>query len=436
MPTTFLGKKNDALNPDVRGDAITGERYYSRRWFEAEDKHLWEKTWHIAGMAAELEEEGDYVSYNIGTESLVAVKQKDGSVKAFFNACLHRGNRLVVSDSGALNNLTCSYHGWVWGLDGVLSRIQDVEDAVLGNPCGKMKLTEIKCEEYLGFIWVHMDLEAPTVRDWMGPIADQLETYQMEKMTRVMYLTAEVDCNWKIIRDNFNEAYHVPTLHPELATFIDDDYTDTVFEMYENGHNRMVMKGVQPSSRSSHSDMVQAPLSDVLSFWELDPTKYEGKTADARTAVQQQKRKLGKSKGYEFFDTLDDSQLTDYYHFTFFPNLTLTMGPDGFQVLRSDPHPTNPEKCIFDHWYMAPKIAGQDQVMTPNGMMPFTEAERKWCNYPEDSLGEVADQDLSIILGQQKGLHSRGFKGGVMLHQEKRVQRFHELLNDAVGIHD
>ncbi|MBL4613049.1 MAG: aromatic ring-hydroxylating dioxygenase subunit alpha [Emcibacter sp.] len=436
MSKTFLGHKVAAYDPQVRGDAITGERYYSKRWLEAEDKDLWSKTWHVAGMAADLEETGDYISYNIGTDSIVALRQEDGTVKAFFNACIHRGNRLVWSDIGAVKQLACSYHGWKFGIDGMLNEVQDAEDFPNGDPCGKLKLVEISCEEYLGFIWVHMDKDATPVREWMGPIAEQLESYGMENMTRVMCISSEVDCNWKIIRDNFNEAYHIPTLHPGIATFIDDDYTDTVFEMYENGHNRMVMKGVQPSARSDKSDMVQAPLSDILTFWELNPADYEGKTAQARIAVQQQKRKLGKMKGYHYFDPLSDSQLTDYYHYTFFPNLTLTMGPDGFQVLRSDPHPTDPEKCIFEHWYMVPHIEGQDEVMTPIGLLPFEAADRDWRTYPDQTLGEVADQDLSVILGQQKGLHSRGYTGGVLTHQEKRVQRFHELLNDTVNIHD
>ena len=433
---TFLGPKVEALDPPVRGDAITGERYYSKRWMEAEFEHLWPKTWHVAGMAADLEEAGDYIIYNIGPESIFAVRQKDGSVKAFFNACRHRGNRLVWTELGSASKITCSYHGWEWGLDGMLEKVQDDADFSSGSPCGKLRLIEVACEEYLGFVWVHFDKNAASVKEWMGPISEQLESYDMHKMTRVMYRSAEIDCNWKIIRDNFNEAYHVPTLHPELATFIDDDYTDTVFEMYDNNHNRMVMKGVQPSSRSPQSDIVQSPLEDLLKFWELDPAEYEGRTAEARLAVQKQKRRLGKAKGYHYFDKLTDSQLTDYYHYTFFPNLTLTMGPDGFQVLRSDPHPADPERCIFDHWYMMPEVDGMTDVETPVGIVPFERAERMWCTYPEDTLGAVADQDLSVAVGQQKGLHSRGYTGGYLADQEKRVQRFHEILNDIVGIHD
>jgi hypothetical protein len=82
-----------------------------------------------------------------------------------------------------------------------------------------------------------------------------------------------------------------------------------------------------------------------------------------------------------------------------------------------------------------PEVPGRTSVITPVGEVPFEPAERKVVVYGEESLGYVADQDMSVAVGQQKGLHSRGFTGGMLTYQEKRIQRFHELLNDACGIH-
>lgn len=428
---TFMGQTPVELDPPVRGDPITGERYYSQAWMRAEWERVWTRVWHIGGMAADLEEPGDYVVHRLMKESVVMIRQHDGSVKAFFNACKHRGNRLALGDFGVGNGLTCSYHGWHWGIDGTLEAVQDVSDFPQGNPCGKLRLNEIPCETWGGFIWFNMDAQARPLRDWLGFVVDQLAPYNMDMMTRVVALTAEVDCNWKIIRDNFNEAYHIPTLHPEIATHIDDDHADTVFEMYPNGHNRMVMKGGCPTGRLL-SDVVQAPLDDILRFWELDPAEFAGRPSAARLALQKQRRALASLKGYRHYADLSDSQLTDYYHYTLFPNVTFTMAPDGFQVLRSEPHPTDPEKCIFDHWYMAHPIVGRDSVDGPTGTVPFEKAERIVCRHGDRTLGAVADQDLSVAVSQQLGLHSRGFEGGYLADQEKRVQRFHEILNDHI----
>ncbi|WP_321390496.1 aromatic ring-hydroxylating dioxygenase subunit alpha [Emcibacter sp.] len=431
----FFGETPAELDPPVRGDKISGERYYSKEWMKAEWKHVFGKVWHVGGLVSELEEPGDWVSHNLGRDSFIMVLQEDGSIKAFYNACIHRGNRLVWSDLGAGDRITCSYHGWQFGNDGTLLRVQDEKDFPGGSPCGKAKLTEIKCDTWGGFIWFTMDLDAKPLLEWLVPYPELLASYQMEKMTRVLYMTAEIPCNWKIIRDNFNESYHLPTLHPELAPFIDDEYTDTVFEMYPNGHNRMVMKGCHPSQRLDLPDNMQPPLDDVLRMWDLDPKDFEGRATEARTAIQKAMRKLGPERGFHYFDTLTDSQLTDYHHCTFWPNFSLTMGPEGFQVLRSEPHPTDPEKCIFDHWYFMHEVKGRDMVETPLGQLPFEAAERQVVKFGETSLGFVADQDMSIAVGQQQGLHSAGYKGGMLTNQEKRIQRFHEMLNDACGIH-
>ena len=108
-----------------------------------------------------------------------------------------------------------------------------------------------------------------------------------------------------------------------MATFIDDDYTDTSFEMYRSGHNRMVQKGCQPSGRLDLPDVLEAPLDDILKEWELDPQEFRGRAREARLALQRQKRRLGKLRGFRHHDTMTDSQLTDYYHHTLWPNVTL-----------------------------------------------------------------------------------------------------------------
>ncbi len=430
---TFMGKRLAEYDPPIRGDAITGDRYYAKEWMDKEWNGLWTRIWHVGGLMNDLQEPGDYLVHNFMRESVIMILQDDGSVRAFYNACRHRGNRLVWSEIGGGDVVTCSYHGWQWGKDGVLVHAQDAEDFPGGNPCGKVKLVEIRCATWGGFAWYNMDQGCKPLEEWLAPLPDQLKNYQMETMKRVLYVEAVIDCNWKIIRDNFNESYHLPTLHPELATFIDDDYTDTSFEMYPSGHNRMVQKGCQPSGRLDLPDAVEPDLAAVLADWGLDPTLFQGRAREARLALQQQKRTLGKERGFRHHDTMTDSQLTDYYHYTLWPNLTLTMSPDGFQVLRSEPHPTDPEKCIFQHWYLMPPVEGRHEVVTPVGTVPYGDNEKEIVIYGEKSLGFVADQDMSIAIGQQQGLHSRGYTGGVISGQEKRIQRFHELLNDAVG---
>ena len=97
---TFLGRKIAEYDPPVRGDAITGARYYSKDWAQQEWDRVWTRVWHIGGMAADLVQTGDYITHNLVRESVVMMKQQDGSVRAFFNACKHRGYRLAWNEVG------------------------------------------------------------------------------------------------------------------------------------------------------------------------------------------------------------------------------------------------------------------------------------------------------------------------------------------------
>jgi phenylpropionate dioxygenase-like ring-hydroxylating dioxygenase large terminal subunit len=430
---TFLGRKRDEYDPPVRGDAITGDRYYSHEWMRKEWDRLWTKIWHIGAMTQEFEEEGDWVRHDLMKESVIIVRQADGGFKAFYNACRHRGNRLALHETGGGDTITCSYHGWKWGIDGVLRSAQDADDVVGGNPCGRVKLVELPCETWGGMVWYSFDPEVAPLEEWLAPLPQELKGYELENWTRVLCLTVDTGCNWKVIRDNFNESYHLPTLHPELDTFINDDYLDTIFEMFPNGHHRMVMKGGQPSARDAAlAAGVKGPLDEILKGWDIDPERFIGKASLAREALAEAKKALGPLRGFRHYEGLSPSELTDYYHYTLFPNVTFTVSADGYQMLRTEPHPTDPEKCIFDHWFIMPPVEGMAEVDTPVGRLPFRTAERERFSHGDRTVGAVADQDLSVSVSQQQGLHSKGYTGGLLTGQEKRIQRFHELLNDIM----
>ncbi len=423
----------------VRGDKITAARYTSKAWHDAEFDKLWPRVWHLGGVIAELEEEGDFVVHDFGKESVILMKQADGSIRAFYNACPHRGNRLLVGDAGSVPRITCGYHGWQFDPDGMLVKVQDPDDFAGGDPCGKVRLSELRCESWGPFVFWCMDEDVPPLLEWLDPYPERLANYGLDDWVRVLKLSADCEFNWKIIRDNFNESYHLPTIHPELSTFINDGLHDTVFEMYDSGHNAMWMKGHQATTRADHiSGTVQAPLDDIARAWGLDPADYEGRSDDIRAAVIDAKRRLGPERGYTNYLNMTDQQLVDYFHCTMFPNLTLTMSPELCQILRTEPHPTDPAKCVFQHWVLVPPIANMTEVETPIGPVRLEhDAVVRHSVYGDGvSLGFVADQDLSIGTTQQQGLNSRGFKGCHLSFQEKRIQRFHELLNDYVGIHE
>ena len=92
----------------LRGDPMTGDRYWSTEWMDKEWEYMWKRVWHIGGRVADMPGAGDYVVHNFRHESVLLVRQTDGSFRAFFNVCQHRGNRLVWNESGGVPAFTCA----------------------------------------------------------------------------------------------------------------------------------------------------------------------------------------------------------------------------------------------------------------------------------------------------------------------------------------
>jgi phenylpropionate dioxygenase-like ring-hydroxylating dioxygenase large terminal subunit len=432
------GSANRVYSEDV---LITGDRYTSIDFMEKEMDKLWPRVWNIGGWSNEIPESGDFVTHQLGRDSILMVRQKDGSVKAFHNVCSHRGNRLVHSDIGSVPEFTCTYHGWKYDHAGTLIYAQDEDDFPKGNPCGKLTLSEIPCEVYGGFVWYNMDENCFPLSGFLGEVKNYFDMHDLDGMKRVYYKECEVPFNWKALRDNFCESYHLPMTHPQIIDYFDDDYKNTDFELFETGHNLMKMKGCLPSLRNAGTFEINDKLEADLLNWGLDPADFEGKAHNVREALQKQKKKLGSKRGFKHFEKMPDAWLTDAFHFNVFPGTSITFTAEVVSLQRTEPHPTDPNKCIYDHWQMALKADNSDSpetnptmlVSSPEEMVEWEEVEKTVVIFGEETLSEVADQDLERSSGQQLGFHSRGFKGAYLSGQENRVQQFHNFIDRYIN---
>ena len=171
-------------------------------------------------------------------------------------------------------------------------------------------------------------------------------------------------------------------------------------------------------------------------FSEFDPEPYRDNLSGLRVALQQRKRELSASKGYDF-SRYSDEQLTDNYHYTIFPNLSFSMKPDGCIFLRSAPHPTDPNKCIFDMWYLTMFPQGATEYYS-NSMKDWVSVDHQVEHIVgragEVSCGPGIDQDGAIWTTQHKGLRSRGYKGEYLPSQENRIRYFHQTLDKYIAM--
>lgn len=423
--------REKASEPTLGQDPIDGFRYNSADFAALEWEQMWTKVWLVAGRIDQLTNSGDYITVPIGSESILCSMGSDNKIRAFYNVCQHRGNQLVPAETGSLNggDFTCAYHGWRFDADGTLVWVHCEEDFPQGSPCGKRNLIEVSCDTWGGFIWINMDPECKSLLDYLSPIAEHLDCYRMEQMKRTHWVTLEGDFNWKVVQDNFNESYHLPFVHPQTLTTMNEHYSACQFDMYPMGHCRMMMPGGGPGPqyKGSYEKTFQG-LKEDFAFWDFDPSPFKDDLSTLRIAMQKHKRLLGAEKGYDF-SLYSDEQLTDHYHYTAFPNVSFSMKPDGCIFLMAYPHPENPRKCFFNMWYLTKFPEGATEYYS-NSMRDWVsidqQVEHETGLAGEISCGHGIDQDVAIWSSQQKGLSSRGYRGEYMPYQERRIRFFHE----------
>ena len=417
---------------------MAGERYFSKDFARREWEAVWTRSWLLMCRADEIPEAGDFVVEQVGPESILIVRQEDDGIKAFYNVCQHRGNQLVNVDQGSMPSFTCAYHSWKWALDGLCVDAQDPEDFAAGPPCGRRRLAELHTETFAGFVWITMADDPAPLKDYLADLYPLLEAYPFENMVRTQAISVRMPCNWKIIQDNFRETYHIPTAHPEGLYVNEPHYRQSQIEPLRNGHAMLRTPGAQPSKYLPGGKLViDDYLSQDLRAWGLDPADFKGRELEIRDALRRQKRALGPERGHSHYDRMGDDQLTDTLLYSLFPNMTLTCFADGMLFLRALPHPSDPEKCTFDSWFYA--TGSEDfftRMLTAEGGVAErvrAPAEREWRNFGEGSLGLVLDGDAGIMEAQQRGMHSRGYKGAELSGQEKRVGQYHRRIDELIA---
>ncbi len=413
---------------------LTSERYTSRDFFAREWETAWTKNWLILCRADELPEPGDFTVEEIGPESIIAMRQNDGSIRCFYNVCQHRGNRLVLSSEGSLPAFTCGYHGWRYALDGACIEAQDAEDFPV-DPCKHVRLTEIRSELFGGFIWINMDDDAIALRDYLGPVWDQWQAYPTDKYVRISATSVRMPCNWKTAMDNFHESYHVAVAHAIGLHWMEEHYPHTVTTQYGNGHAVSINHGSVQARRLPEGTPLGIQITSELEAWGLNPDDFKGRERDTRLALQRQKRAQAESRGFHHYAKLADDQLTDPYHYTVFPNSALTFNPDGVLLLRATPHPEDPNQCILDTWFYTVGEGSFWAKMLTNGAetCATTHAPRELVDYGTHNLGPVLNDDAWVLEAQQKGFLSRGYRGALLAGQESRIAQYHAMIDHCMA---
>lgn len=430
----------EAKQPDIDNglDVVDPRRYHTKEFMALEWERLWPRVWLLAGVSSDIPEEGDYFVFEIGAEQFVITRQADGSIKAFYNVCPHRGNRVCLNDRGSVGQFTCTFHGWQFGLDGCLKKITDESTFAPKLIAHRPSLTNVRCETVGGIIFINMDENAPPVRECLGLPPGYIENYEIDKMHVVHHVKSEWAANWKTGVDAFYETYHLPWVHPQTQTVM-EDYSQ--YDLYPNGASRMIVPICVKSHRVGDQDSVTPDLQFMLREGGVDPAAFRGSAREVRAAIQKAKRARARRAGLSHYEKFTDGQLTDSWATGIFPNVQIGMHPEGVFIMRFLPHATDPERFMYETVILYRHVEDPDYTVPawmglPQGIDTTGNTRPDIIRVPEGqtpNLGEVLDQDSELLPIQQKGVRSRAFKGPLWSEQEQRVRHFHRELDRYIN---
>ena len=205
------------LAPFGRSRLLPREAYVDDAVFAWEQEHLLRRRWVCVARGEELPERGDQRAVRIGAETALLVRGDDGVLRAFANACRHRGHELLPCDSATNKRaIVCPYHAWGYGLDGRLKAAPNFRD-VPDFDAAEFPLLTMAAQEWHGYVFVNASGDAGPLSDQLGDLDQVVAPYDMASLVTLARHDYVVDSNWKVLSENYNECYHCPTIHPELC---------------------------------------------------------------------------------------------------------------------------------------------------------------------------------------------------------------------------
>ena len=171
--------------------------------------------WLCAGRADELPNPGDYMAFECGAQPLIIIRGADGALSARSNICRHRMMRLVEG-RGNTRKFSCPYHAWTYNLEGQLVGAAYMDRTTCFNK-SDIQLPAVRCEEYLGWIYVCLDPDVEPVAHMLADLTEKLLPYNMQDYVTIFTEDHVWDTNWKCLTENFMEGYHLPVAHRDTV---------------------------------------------------------------------------------------------------------------------------------------------------------------------------------------------------------------------------
>jgi phenylpropionate dioxygenase-like ring-hydroxylating dioxygenase large terminal subunit len=407
---------------------IPFERYTNPAFFQCEMDRMWPRTWQWACREEHIPEPGDYYVYDIGPYSWLIVRTNAGEIKAYQNACLHRGTKLKPSfTDGYSPKFACPFHGWTWNLEGQLSELPCAWDFPhVVKQKEKYSLPEARVGLWAGFVFINMDDNAMPLDQYLAPLPQHAAHAELQDRYVALHVQKELPCNWKVASEAFVESYHTPVTHSQLQKGTGD--LNTQYDTFSDHVNRLFsLAGV--ASPTAGDGVSQQEILDTMVLGDSQggrPIVPPG--GNARRTMAEYFKGVLKAGGKDV-DNRSVSEIIDTVGYFVFPNGHFFLAPSFPIVYRFRPLGIDPTRALFDLLLLAP---------LPNGVRPppcsavRIRVQDSYKSVPgvDPALGEIFDQDTGNMGWMQEGMGTSRKKAATLAnYQESRIRHIHETLD-------
>lgn len=428
----------------IHADFIPADRYADSLAVLERDR-LWPRIWHIVCRAEELPRQGDFLTYEIGDESIIIARVSASEIKAFYNACQHRGRQLVDRPKGHLAGFYCRFHGWSYRLDGSVAQVNREQEWA---DCPRFHAADLglkspRIGQWAGWVWIAMDDDAPSLEEWLGePLMRIMGPFDLQDLRIAWHERIHAPVNWKVVIEAFNEGYHSGATHNQRI-----DYNVMHSPGVIHGRHGMyftTFNGLPKLKREDGTWSTATSIQDMLYYQskELNETLFALAPDTAMRAMARLREETGpemapeaifaalwrlqreeiEATGARWPERLTPEHVAEAgtsWHL--FPNTIFLPVPDGVLWYRMLPDGGDPRRCVFDIWGLGRFAPGREPLVETRVSLGFEEARGR---------NPFLEQDFDNMVAVDRGMRSRGWIGArTNPAEENLIVNFHRQLD-------